>query len=262
MSDEWNTVNIRPGKGGVLREIDLLRRRYHEHRTTLERLATDAPTEHLAGRYRELIAELDASMARIADLEMGGTEPPPPPRSPASTQPIAAPYDMVEPERGQRPLRLFLLLAAGIAAVALLGWLAWSRAGGESAPPEPVRTTPVVETTATAPVTDPPLAEDPMTIQPAAHDYGSVGRGARAARQFEIANNTDEPLAIQVRRAECRCLWFEYADTIPPRGTATLTVTVDGSKAPPGPLRQRVDIVSATDPGVAATFEVTAAIGP
>ncbi|MFN2442776.1 MAG: hypothetical protein ABR517_08840, partial [Thermoanaerobaculia bacterium] len=74
MSDEWNTVNIRPGKGGILREIDVLRRRYADHHSTLERLAADAPTEHLARRYRQLIGELESSMARVEELEMGAPE--------------------------------------------------------------------------------------------------------------------------------------------------------------------------------------------
>ncbi|HVR44921.1 MAG TPA: DUF1573 domain-containing protein [Thermoanaerobaculia bacterium] len=261
MPNEWNTVNVKPGSGGILREIEVLRKQYSDHRSTLERLALDAPTEHLASRYRELIAELDASMAKIADLEMGGAavaegagwpdeserEPLPP-----GTSHLPAP-------RGER--RTLLVAFAGLFLLAVLALLAWNWiAGGE---PETLDPSPA-PASGTIAETPPPRIEEaitpPLAISPPSHDYGTIRRGARAARQFEIANNTDRTLPIQLRRSDCRCLWFEYADTIPPRGTTTLTVTVDASKAPPGPLRETVEVATTSAPEAVETFEVTALV--
>ena len=261
MSDEWNTVNIRPGAGGVLREIDLLRRRYADHRSTLERLAADAPTEQLARRYRQLIGELEASMARIAELEMGSPD-----------DPNAEPLDdddprwreseQAAPPHEERPRRVLSTVLVGLAAVfiiGVLGLLAWNwiRGGAEPQAPasivEPAEREPVIEP-------DPEPREIALSATPDQQSYGELRRGTRAVRQFEIANNTDETLPISVLRSDCRCLWFEYADTIPPRGTTTLTVTVDGAKAPAGTLRETIQIVSKTDPPVTIAVEVVAEI--
>lgn len=261
MSDEWNTVNIRPGAGGVLREIDLLRRRYADHRSTLERLAADAPTEQLARRYRQLIGELEASMARIAELEMGSAD-----------DPNAEPLDDDDPrwrepeeagppheERPRRVLPTVLVALAAVFIIGVLGLLAWNwiRGGAEPEAPaaiiEPSEREPMIET-------DPVSQEVSLTATPDQQSYGELRRGTRAVRQFEIANNTDETLPISVLRSDCRCLWFEYADTIPPRGTTTLTVTVDGAKAPAGTLRETIQIVSKTDPPASIAVEVVAKI--
>jgi hypothetical protein len=244
----------------VLREIDVLRRRYADHRSTLERLAADAPTEHLARRYRQLIGELEASMARIAELEMGG---PDEPHSEAlddhdprwSETATAVPPDE---EGSRRALPTILIALATLFIAGVLGLLAWNWIrGGE---PEP---TAIVESSEREPAFEPdPLPQDPiLSATPDQQSYGELRRGTRAVRQFEIANNTDETLPITVLRSDCRCLWFEYADTIPPRGTTTLTVTVDGAKAPVGTLRETVQIVSKTDPPVTIAVEVVAEIG-
>lgn len=261
MSDEWNTVNIRPGAGGVLREIDLLRRRYADHRSTLERLAADAPTENLARRYRQLIGELESSMARIEELEMGRSDDPdaehlddqdPRWREPAS----GAPVDEEHPRRGV-PAILVILAAAFI--IGLLGLLAWNWIRGDAEPEAPAT---IVEPSERTPVIEPDALprEISLSATPDQQSYGELRRGTRAVRQFEIANNTDETLPITVLRSDCRCLWFEYADTIPPRGTTTLTVTVDGAKAPPGTLRETIQIVTKTDPPVTIAVEVVAEI--
>ncbi|MFN2239909.1 MAG: DUF1573 domain-containing protein [Thermoanaerobaculia bacterium] len=262
MSDEWNTVNIRPGAGGVLREIDLLRRRYADHRSTLERLASDAPTEQLARRYRQLIGELEASMARIAELEMGRADDP-------SAEPLDdhdprwhEPEEAVafEEERPRRGLSTVLVVLAAAFIVGVLGLFAWNwiRGGAESDAPASI-----VEPSEREPVIEPDSVHQEVVLSasPDQQHYGELRRGTRAVRQFEIANNTNETLPISVLRSDCRCLWFEYADTIPPRGTTTLTVTVDGAKAPAGTLRETVQIVSKTDPPVTIAVEVVADIG-
>ena len=67
-------------------------------------------------------------------------------------------------------------------------------------------------------------------------------------------------MTIKAQRSQCRCLWFEYADTIPPQGSTTVTVTVDGSKARQGPLHETVQVVSKTDAAVTTSFEVVVEI--
>lgn len=266
MAEEWNTVNIKPGKGGVLREIEILRKQYADHRTTLERLAEDAPTENLAARYRELIRELEASMARIADLEMGVA---------TDSEALPSPDDRFEvapprradvshhvPPSSASGMRTLFIVLAGIFMVAVLGLLLWNWAfdgTGTADEREPVTATRIVPPPEPDPV--PVEAVPDLEITPEVQEFGNVRRGARAARQFEVANNTDATLPIQVERSDCRCLWFEYADTIPPRGTTTLTVTVDGAKAPIGQLRETVRIATRTEPPISATLDVRANIG-
>lgn len=266
MSDEWNTVNMKSGKGGVLREIEVLRKQYADHRSTLERLAEDAPTENLAKRYRELVRELEDSMARIADLEMGVA---------SGSSEIPSDDERFEPEpyRGREEprdressspggLRTLFIVLAGIFMIAVLGLLLWNWAfDGADSIDAPDR---IAENeTVAPPLPEPPPveAEPELEVTPTVQEYGALRRGARAARQFEVVNNTDATLPIQVERSDCRCLWFEYADTIPPRGTTTLTVTVDGAKAPVGALRETVRIATRTEPPMTTTLEVRAAIG-
>jgi len=258
--DEWNTVNIRPGAGGVLREIDLLRRRYADHRSTLERLAADAPTEQLARRYRQLIGELEASMARIAELEMGADEPGAEPlddHDPRWHEPEEA--VAFEEERPRRGLSTILVVLAAAFIVGVVGLFAWNWIRGDAEPEAPAA---IVEPSGREPLIEPePVPQEvALTASPDQQSYGELRRGTRAVRQFEIENHTDETLPISVLRSDCRCLWFEYADTIPPRGTTTLTVTVDGAKAPAGTLRETVQIVSKTDPPETIAVEIVAEI--
>ncbi|HEY0593513.1 MAG TPA: DUF1573 domain-containing protein [Thermoanaerobaculia bacterium] len=276
MNDDWQTVNYKPGKGGVIRDIDLLRKRYSDHRAALERLAADAPTEHLARRYRDVIAEVDAAVAKLDALEgerSHAAAAPVPPREagtpfrspeprPSRSWADAPLYEQVEtetpqPHRRAGGGRAILILVAGLFMIVVLALLfrSWLR-GDEAETPVVRPETTLTETTA------PPVAEaEPdLAIAPETQDYGTIRRGARAARQFEVQNQTDATLPIEVRRSACRCLWFEYADTIPARGTTTLTVTVDASKVAAGRLNETVEVATKSDPPVVATFTVTADI--
>jgi hypothetical protein len=263
--DDWKTVNIKPGKGGVIRDIDLLRKRYDDHRAALEQLAADAPTEHLARRYRDVVADIDASVAKLDALD-GEPAAAPPAAGPAaaaarswSDAPVYAhePVSSEARRRGGGGRALLILLAGAfmIGIIALLFW-SWLRRDDPEAPI--VRPETAVTETLPAPAAE---AEPDLAVVPERHDYGTIRRGARAARQFEIRNNTDEPMAIDVKRSACRCLWFEYADTIPARGTTTLTVTVDASKVTGAQLEEMVEVVTTADPGASATFVVAAAVG-
>ncbi len=277
MDDDWKTVNYKPGKGGVIREIDLLRRRYADHRSALENLAADAPTEHLARRYRDVIADVDAAVSKLDALEGEPVSahpgaPLPSREARASETPVAEtrgarswsdapPYESsaAETQQPRRPGggRALLILLAGLFMIGVLALLFWNWLRGDAPEAQVVRP----ETTLTETAAPPPAEAEPdLSIAPETQDYGTIRRGSRAARQFEIQNQTDATLPVGVRRSACRCLWFEYADTIPARGTTTLTVTIDAAKVPPGRLRETVEVATRSDPPVVAKFTVTADI--
>ena len=67
MSDDFGTVNVK--RGDRAREIEVLRQHYKVHRDTLTQMVPDAPTEHLAAEYKRLIADIDASIRKLDELE-------------------------------------------------------------------------------------------------------------------------------------------------------------------------------------------------
>lgn len=70
MSDDFGTVTVR--RGAAAREIEVLRERYRQHRDSLMRLVSDAPTEHLAVEYQRLVRDVDVSLAKLDELEGRG----------------------------------------------------------------------------------------------------------------------------------------------------------------------------------------------
>ena len=283
MSDDFGTINVRRGERS--REIEILRGHYLRHREALVAMIEDSPTEHLAHEYQKIVVELDRSLTKLDELE--GVTPaargPEPPRHPA--RPPAAPaaaaaatpaspglrtldgarYDgdthppNIPPAREVPRSRLALIGAVALVALAAIGWLIW-KASSDRTPADAV----VVEEMAPAdvdtiaPATAPPPSL--LSAAPAAQDFGAVSKGARAARQFEIRNDTEEPMGITVSRSACRCLYYEHAPVIPPKATETLTVTIDGTKAPAGELDETLRVSSKTDPAIATTLDVTATI--
>lgn len=296
MSDDFGTVNLRRGERS--REIEILRGHYRRHREALVAMIEDSPTEHLALEYQKIVTELDRSLSKLDELE--GVAPaaraPEPPRHPARPS-VAAPAaaSMAATSPGMRPLhgasddarlggidgalesdydthppnipaareiprsRLALIAAVAIVALVAIGWLIWKassdRSAGDGAVVQEL-TTADAETIAPETVAPPPL----LSAMPPAQDFGIVSKGARAARQFEIRNDTEEPMTIQVARSECRCLYYEHAPVIPPKTTETLTVTIDGSKAPEGELSEAVRVSAKADPNVATTIDITATV--
>ena len=281
MSDDFGTVNL--GRGERAREIEVLRAHYRRHRETLQKLVADAPTEHLAAEYRRLIQDVDASLLKLDELEGRGSG-----AVPAAAAAAGAPSR--KPEPGMRPLvttaeaaedeypytqsdsesrsRLILIVVAAFVALAAIGWLIW-RASSDRKEPAAVDT--VVEQTTTdttapativeePPVTPVPPASAVLAITPPAADYGTIAKGTRATRQFEVANNSDQPVTIQVARSACRCLYYEYVDLIPPKAKETITVTIDGAKASAGALRESVKVTGKRDPTIATSFDVIATI--
>jgi hypothetical protein len=282
MSDDFGTINVTRGERA--REIEVLRQHYRQHREALARMVADAPTEHLATEYQRLIVEIDRALGKLNELEGGAATPPPPPGNPRlktepGLRPLVSTYandstysdDAGEPPRDLPPAdetrsRVPLILGALLVALVLIGWLVWRASSDRGNAPALVETETSATSTAPdtsveeAPTTTRAPASGPLAASPTSHDYGVIRKGTRATRQFEIANNTTEPMSIQVARSTCRCLYYEHAPVIPPKARETLTITVDGAKAKAGELRESVRITKKADPTVAASVDVSATI--
>lgn len=284
MSDDFGTVNVK--RGDRAREIEVLRGHYHAHRDSLMRMVPDAPTEQLAGEYRRLVASIDNSLRKLDELEGRGTAPMPAapdlaetqrvPTSPGnrplvSSEPVTdhgvSSVSSYEPVPVDRPAgngsRVLLMLLIGLAVLGIIGWLIW-RASSDRKPATtqvieqpPSTTTPVAETTP-APV----APTSSIKIAPSVADYGTIRKGTRAVRQFQITNTTSTPLSISVARSACRCLYYEYdAKTkLPAKGKEALTVTVDGARAKAGALSEDIAVTSKDDANATGTIGVRAVI--
>lgn len=279
MADEWNSP-VGGQRRPPNRELAALRAKYIHHRDTLSKLSADAPTGHMAKVYERVTAEIDSAIRKLDDLDRGDDG--------ALAMPLDAVAEPVKPvhpamigaddrienrewdpqgadvyspsvQGDQTGLKKLILALVAIAAIALLGFFAWSATkNGEDSPA-------VVEESGAdlepAPESEPVIAEaGPLTITPASFDFGTVEKGTRKSGRFQIANNTDSALPVAVSRSECRCLWFQHPQIIPPNTTASLTVTVDAARAKSGKVEELVTVSSKDDSAVTADVEVTAAI--
>ena len=286
MSDDFGTINVR--RGDRAREIEVMRQHYRAHRDALQRMNADAPTDYLAGEYQRLIGEIDRGLAKLDELESGVSAPLPPPPVPqvtprgtaakteAGTQPLIVPEHHDVPETDvEPPSRLPLILGGAVIALVILAGLAWW-ASSDRTPGAIVEERPGVtdtgatdtagagdvtatESATTAGATAAVVSEG-LAATPPSHDYGTIRKGTRATRQYEIANNSDEPVSIVVARSACRCLYYEHARLIPPKAKENLTVTIDGARAKAGELRETVKITAKSDPTVGTTVDVIATI--
>ena len=288
MSDDFGTINVR--RGERKREIDVLRQHYLHHRHALSGLVADAPTEHLASEYQRLIVDLDESLRKLDELEGHGAAVPPVRPSPIEQpRPHGDPLRTVAADAGSRPLinapsgeydeeygtretdlpmgteeprsRVALILVAALVALGLIGWMIWRGSSNdrEERPIIEEATTPVESTVETV-ATEPPVPRSTVAVTPASHDYGTIRKGTRATRQFEIANNGEEPVTVQVARSACRCLYYEYTALIPPKAKESLTVTIDGARATAGELRETIRVTTKADSKPLATFDVIATV--
>lgn len=273
MSDDWNSGTSGRRRG---RELSALRERYAQHRQTISRLAADAPTEHMASVYERAIAEIDTAVRKLDELEQGVAPPIPVSRTVDEPHPVHPALigadDRIEtrewktshedvyqgpPSAGGGVKKAAIALIA-IAAIAIIGWFAWTATRGEDESPR------IVEETSTATATEqqptPEVVESPLSASPATYDFGSVAKGTRKAGRFQLVNNTDESIPIAVSRSQCRCLWFQHPQILPPNSTATLTITVDGGRAKTGPLSEVVTVSSKESPTTSVDIEITAAV--
>lgn len=263
MSNDFGTVSVRRDRS---REIDILRQQYNRHRESLASLAADAPSEHLAAEYQRLIREIDQALGKLGEMEGRTNAETRPGNRPLMTPPGMITPDATEPAPATSGVpRVALIIAVGVVVLALIGWLLW-RASGERPAGTTIRertdTAPVTET-AGAPVTPAPkpvVAATKLTVTPPIHDYGVIRKGTRAVRQFQVTNNGDQALAIEVARSSCRCLYYDYAGTVAPHAKESITVTVDGAKAKAGALHETLSVTAKKDPAATASFDVNAMI--
>lgn len=275
MPEDWNTINL-SREQAVGREIEHLRARYLQHMATLEKLITEAPTDHLAGEYERVRQEVELSLHKLNELESG--IPVARPAIPKSAVPAASAGTSAKPKRPEddpfyqtnpsvllqrdSPLRALAIVLIGFLVLSLSGYFFWrylqGRPGGRSDARTSTASSSAPEETATLQEMA-PVASTGFTISPPSQDFGRIRRGTRATRQFELTNNTDAEIPLAVSRSNCKCLWFEYVP-LPPGGTTTLTVTIDATRAPKGTLRETVRVSSKTDPKVSENLEVTAVI--
>jgi hypothetical protein len=282
MSDDFGTVNVR--RGDRAREIEVMRQQYRAHRDALSRMAADAPTELLAGEYQRLVSEIDVAMRKLDEIE-GRAEVALPPQPPPLTQfrssgPRTSPGDrplVVDPHedatvigeplesRANSGSRVAIIVVAGMLVLAAIVWLIWRGSEGGAATPAPVveqpSTVAPLDTATPAPLAQPSaLSAGALKITPALADYGTIRKGTRAVRQFEVTNGGSSPLTLQVARSACRCLYYDYHDKVAPKAKETLTITIDGAKAKAGPLRETLAVKAKEDPSLAGEITVQATI--
>lgn len=272
MSDDFGTVNVR--RGDRAREIEVLRQHYRHHRDSLAGMIADAPTEHLAAEYRRLVQEIDLSIAKLDEIEGRPSEPGMRPSEPGMRplvtpeEPASIEYDDADAAHDSRS-RLALIVVAALIVLAAIGWLIWRSSADRRAPGGEVveqttdTATATATTTAVAEETAAPIAPSAPAVlvaNPGALEFGVLRKGTRAVRQLEIANNSDEPVTIQVARSACRCLFYAHAPVVPPKAKETLTVTVDGARAKAGELRETIAVTAKGDSTIATTFDVNATV--
>jgi hypothetical protein len=270
-NDDLSTVNFKKDK--VAKEFEVLRQRYEEHRRALEKLIVESPTESLAGRYADVLMEIDSAILKLQELERGSAEPAPASRpvpplpgtagrtptlpglSPAANHPLRRGGEENPPEGTPADrTRTMLIVFSGVALLALLGWLAWNFLSGNDEAAPATATAPAVVEQAPAP------EPETLEIDPAELDYGVVRKGTRVAKSFAIRNNGATPLTLDIPRSACRCLWFDFNGPVPANGTLQLGVIVDGARAKSGQLEESMTIGTKENPEAKATFTVDATI--
>jgi len=280
MPDDFGTMSMRHRA----REIEILRQHYTRHRDSLGRLVADAPTEHLANEYQRLISEIDVSMRKLDEVE-GKTTPTTtladtnpvlrtgtaPGTTAPGTRPLLRTQEAAPPsDAGYEPTvstasqtRAAMIVIAGAVVLGLLVWLIWRASSDRRQQARPIVEAPAMTSTNAAPppaVTPAPAPAPALKITPAFADYGTIRKGTRAVRQFEIANTSSGPLTFIVARSGCRCLFYDYRGKLPPKGKETITVTVDGARAKAGALQEQIDVTAKNDPSVKGAFTVQATI--
>jgi hypothetical protein len=287
MSDDFGTVSVK--RGDRAREIEVLRQHYRTHRDALVRMVPDAPTEQLAAEYQRLVASIDASLRKLDELEGKGTSSgtvavptpafnetqrmgtAPGSRPLVSSEPVTdhgiGSYDGPLDRPSNNSSRVLLMLLIAVAVLGIIGWLIWRASSDKkTTTPQVIEQPPsttnadTAATPAVTPATVAPAAS--IRIAPEVADYGTIRKGTRAVRQFEITNLSATPLSISVARSACRCLYYEYDAKVklPPKSKEALTVTVDGARAKAGALDERIAVSSKDDPNATGTIGVRAVI--
>ncbi|MGK2856732.1 MAG: DUF1573 domain-containing protein [Thermoanaerobaculia bacterium] len=291
--DDWSEREI--DRGAALdREVDRLRGVYRDHAETLSKLAGTAPSKQLARRYQEMIAEINKAIVGLDGVDQDaitrktGERPAPIPDSekPTREKPILPPGVPIitpqKPDTEERPIlssytaaakpepaegddgalmRIVLIVGLAVVMLAVLGLFVWKFSGDRTASSAGAKPVTIVEPPPKEePVTPAPEPEpaSPLTISPQQQDFGTIAKGTSGVRTFELANRGKSTLTLQVARSRCRCLWYDLPRPLPAGGRGTLTVRLDGGKAPSGVLSESIGISAKSAPDAVAVFEVTA----
>ena len=115
-------------------------------------------------------------------------------------------------------------------------------------------------TSAPPAVTPAPRPAITLKVAPTTADYGTIRKGTRAVRQFQVTNTGDTAIDFEVARSACRCLFYDYNGKLPAKGQETITVTIDGARAKAGTLQEQVDVHAKKDRSKSASFTVQATI--
>jgi Protein of unknown function (DUF1573) len=284
MSDDFGTVSV--GRGDRAREIEALRGKYRVHRESLQKLAADAPTDHLATEYQRLLSEIETALTKLDELDArgptgSGSVPVPPPRArtsagdiPLATPPRSGTTDPNADATGGSPnpaSRVAIIVLAGLIVLGAIVWLIWrgsERHGATTttavegpstiAPAETAAPSTAATSSSATPTTTATAAL--LRITPVIADYGTIQKGTRAVRQFEVVNNGSKTVTLQVSRSACRCLYYDYHDKIAAKKKETITVTIDGAKAKEGPLRENLTVMAKENHSITAEMAVQATI--
>ncbi len=275
-NDDWSDREIDDGGAAVEREIDRLKRVYQEHSTQLAKLASSAPTKVLARKYHDLIGDINRSILGLEDpsaiADRATHERPAPPSTPSRPAPSVASEVRLRTEPGTHAPdldsgdsafgRIALILGMAIVVIALLAFFVW-KYGGEPRSDKAPAVQAIEDSTAPG-AEQPSAATTPprpaLQATPEAQDFGVIYKGTRVAKSFDVTNNTDRNVTIQLERSKCRCLWFEYDGAIPAGGSVTVSVSVDGGRVEPGLLSEAIVITTRDAPRVATEVQITADI--
>jgi hypothetical protein len=250
----------------LIRELDVSLRK-------LDELEGRVPGEEPDETQRGTDPEIHPIPAPVSPPASTG---PATPRTAAGDRPLAPPPQAAgytAPAGANPQSRVVLIVIVAAIALGIIGWLIY-RASSDRRQPSPIAGTgpSAIETVGTNPA---PPAPEPIappaglvpaggaggiTVAPASADYGTIRKGTRAVRQFDVTNTTTAPIAITVGRSTCRCLFYDYRENVPAKGKETITVTIDGARVKGSALNETVKVTSKKDPSVSATFDVTAAI--
>jgi hypothetical protein len=295
--EEWSDREIDRG-AALDREVERLRSVYRDHAETLSKLASSSPSKQLARRYQELIADINKAIVGLDEVdpdviarrsaerpivpaEPAPAHPPVPPpapsaadrrqESPAHHDPperpiLSSTYSASAPAAGEEEgtlLRIVLIIGLAIVLLGVLALFVWKFSGDRTpataekpAAPAPVAAPPPKE----EPVTPAPepKPESALSVTPQQQDFGTIEKGSSAVRTFELANRGKVAITLELSRSKCRCLWYDPPKNLSAGGRGTLTVRLDGSRAPAGPLAESVEITGKGHRDALAVIEINA----
>lgn len=289
--EDWSDREIDRG-AAIDREVDRLRGVYRDHAETLSKLAATSPSKQLARRYQELIGDINKAIVGLDGVDpeaiirksaehpvLPPEDAPPVPPAPAA-RPPAPPATDQHPAPPERPIlstysasatppetddgtvmRVALIIGLAIVLLVVLALFVWKFSGAR---PTTTATAPLETAIAPPPKEEPvvpvpePKPESLLSVSPQQHDFGSVAKGTSSVRTFEIVNRSKTSYTLEISRSKCRCLWYDPPKSLPAGGRGTLTVRVDGSRAPAGILTESIEISAKGQSDASAVIEITA----